>query len=475
MARQSTFSLIVLCTLTLLTACTHSTNPITGWAPVDWSNEHAGSGRESVFDDSPSPLHGARISAVNNAAFPGAWSVIGDEKGQAYILWGVIGGAPGVTGPHVSRLNSRTLQAEWTTELPLAKDAWNYPGAIGLHANGRLIAVAGVQIHLIDPQSGAIVRSAELPAPNGVNDTGYNGFVVLADGLILTKSHHRKPNCPQQGYRAFVECGFDGLPPSQLVVLDPNTLAIRWMESAPDLIGGRVSAMMWRGREYAYLAGMDRIYRLRRSGLGFAPDPAWGPVAYRTGAETPGTAVVGFGPFVAIQTNALPSKAPLRITLIHQSDARHIHSIAPSPLALADWSFMPSKVTSDWANRRLYTIDAYGDLIAIAVDPSGAMAVAWRAPQRSGSFIALVGDAQNRVVIASDIGEVVADPLGAPRYTSEIVVWRRASDGEELARSPTLPRGFGLTLTPSPAGDLWHSSTAKGITRLSPARAPSND
>lgn len=440
------------------------------WDLAVGSFEHGDSARTGLFANAmpfAASVGAPKASAVAN--LPGLWSVAIDSKDRVFAFAGVVGDFS-TAGPFVSRLDPTSHRELWRTTLPMVegKDVWIYPGGVGVHANGYLYVAYAARLAKIDPSNGKVLSFIDLPTPNGLANSSYNGFVVLKDGMIVTKSHHRKANCPAQGYRAFIVCGVDGLPASALVMIDPKTMKIVWTGEANELIGGRITATQFRGTEYVYLAGLDKLYRMRRDGARLVADTGWGPVTYREGKETPGTAAVGFGDFVVIQTNALPTAAPMRITAVSQSNASQRFSFHPFADSSAEWSFTPSKASSDWAARRIYTSEAYGGFAALDFDPKRGFSIAWKAGQYTGSFIALMGKSAERVVVSTDMGVAKADDFGAPLHRQEHLVWRRASDGTELGRVEGLPRNFGLTLTPSGRGALYYATGAKGLWLVTP-------
>lgn len=440
------------------------------WDPAVGAFEHGDSARTGVFADAdPFAASVGEPQASTLAELPGLWSVAIDSKDRVFAFAGVVGDLSSAK-PFVSQLDPLTRRELWRTTLPMVegKDVWIYPGGIGIHANGYIYVAYAARLAKLDPANGQVISFVDLPTPNGLAHSTYNGFIVLDDGMILAKSHHRKADCPVQGYRAFIVCGVDGLPASALAMVDPETMKIAWTGKAEELIGGRITATRFRGKEYVYLAGLDRLYRMRRAGARLEPDTGWGPVTYREGKETPGTAAIGFGDFVVIQTNALPTSAPMRVTAVSQADASKRFSAHPFAGSNAKWSFTPSKASSDWAARRVYTSEAYGGFAALDFDPKAGFSVAWKADQYTGSFITLLGSGAERVVFATDMGVAEPDDFGAPKHRQESLIWRRASDGGELGRVESLPRNFGLTLTPSKSGSIYYATGAKGLWLITP-------
>lgn len=451
------------------------TAPMSPWDASVGAFEHGDSARTSVFS-SVDPFAAAGQAPAATAApspMPGLWSVAFDRQGTGYALHGVIGGAPGADRPRLSAFDPLTLTEKWRIELPMPDSAfWNYPGGIGVLANGALFVAYATRLARIEPQTGAVMAIANLPAPAGQADTAYNGFIALPDGRLLAKSHHRKANCPHGGYRALIECGVSGLPPSALVILSPDDLSVLWRGDAPEFVGGRVSAIRSDGRDYVYLAGATSVHRFIYANGALALDAGWGPVRYCEGDETPGTAVVGFGGYVVVQNNAIPSRAPMRLSLISQRNSADSVSLYPFDRLFTGRSFMPSKPTADWTRRRLYTTDAHGALAALDFNKGEGLTPAWTAPVKSGSFLAALGPAPSRVIVASDIGAAPYDAWGAPIHDKERAVWLDAACGAVLSEIPDLPRNFGLTLTPFSDGSIFYATRAAGLWRLRPSRRP---
>jgi hypothetical protein len=437
--------------------------------------EHGDSARSSVFPTvDPFAAAGAEAAAVP-APFPmpGLWSVAFDRRGMGYALHGVIAGAPGADRARLSAFDPHTLAENWRIDLPMADGPfWNYPGGIGVLANGALYAAYATRLARIAPDTGAVLAVADLPAPAGLAHTAYNGFIALPDGRLLAKSHHRKADCPHSGYRALIECGVEGLPPSALVVLDADDLSVLWRGDAPEFVGGRVSTISHAGRDYVYLAGATSVHRYGYSQGSLTLDASWGPVRYCDGDETPGTAVVGFGDYVVVQNNAIPARTPMRLTVISQRKAPDLIAFRPFDALFAGKSFMPSKPTADWARRRIYTSEAHGALAALDFDRRLGLRQAWAAPVKTGSFLTALGPSQRRVLVASDIGAAPYDAFGAPTHDMERAVWLDADCGALLSEIVGLPRNFGLTLTPFADGSIFYATRAAGLWRLRPARPP---
>lgn len=448
-------------------------NSSSPWDAAAGAFEHGDSARTSVFASvDPFARAGPRPTA-ELAPFPtpGLWSVAFDRRGVGYALHGVLGGAGEADRPHLSAFDPESLEEIWRIALPLpAGRNWIYPGGIGVLSNGHLYAIYTTRIVRVDPLTGAIVASADLPAPAGPEHTAYNGFIALSDGRLLAKSHHRKADCPHGGYRALIECGVEGLPNSALVLLDRDRLETIWRGDAPEFVGGRVSAVKCDGREFVYLAGATSVHRLAYHDDALHADSRWSAVRYVGDGETPGTAVVGFGEFVIVQNNAVPARSPLRLTLISQRDPSDRIDLAPFKDTFDGYSFMPSKPSADATNRMIYASEAHGALAAIRLDRREGLRIDWTAPVKTGSFITVLGPASSRTLVASDIGAAPYDPRGAPVHQRERVVWLDAGAGMVLSQIGDLPRNFGLTLTPYADGSIFCATRNGGLWRLRPSR-----
>jgi hypothetical protein len=379
------------------------------WADAIGAFEHEDSTRSGLFPtfdpfSNPPP----QPEAVFLGGMPGLWNAAFDSQGRGFALHGVIGTIPSVTKSYVTRFDPATMREISRVELPFPSgdNIWIYPGSVGVHANGKVYAAYSTRIIRLHPESLAIEGFADLPAPSGIQGSTYNGFNVLSDGTLLLKSHHRKIDCKVQGFRAFIECGIDGLPPSALALVNPETMQVTWSGIAPELIGGRISCVRYRGKEFVYLAGESQLHRMIYRAGRLVPDTSWGPVIYREGQEAGGTAAVAMGDYVVIQNNALPTRTMLGITVVSQRNSQIQFRAKPFADQNVTQSFMPSKVSVDVLNSRIYVGDGHGGTAAFDFSPRTGLTRAWVRPYRTGSFLNICGPPNKRVLIVSDIGEV---------------------------------------------------------------------
>ncbi|HEX3317080.1 MAG TPA: hypothetical protein VHR88_03615 [Solirubrobacteraceae bacterium] len=188
------------------------------------------------------------------------------------------------------------------------------------------------------------------------------------------------------------------------------------------------------------------------------PDRHWGPVTYRTGAQQPGTGAGLLGHWVVVQTNFLPSSAPLTVTAVNTHDDREVFRAQPFKGAPMSW--IVSKAALDTANRTVVTHDtAAGRMAALRLDPRRGFRVRWRRALSSLDFSALIGDPAHRQIVIADRGQA-----------GESVVWLSERTGAEQARSPVLSDvpAPGNIVTPGFAGRFWYVSARGALWRLRP-------
>lgn len=426
------------------------------WWPGVASAEHNGNARASVFERNEPPSEDA-IAHVRTTDVMGGYNLVTRNRNELFLLSGTIAESGSDGPPAVIKYDAATLGEVWRTPLPQGAGAWLYPGAVGIHANGSAYAVSGTQMFRLDPQTGTIIARASLPTSQAREDTAYNGYIVMSDGNLLTKSIHRQPGCTIQGFTALIECDRTGRAPSMLVVLEPETLEILWQGRAASVVGGRIMSTIWRGSEFVYLAAGPTVRRMIYENGALSEDPSWGPFRYVRPGERPGTAPVAFGDYIVIQNNATPTPLPLRLTAVSQADDTIHFDITPFG-DTSEMSFIPSKPTVDTLNQSVYVVDGYSGTAALSFDPAAGFSVRWRAADRSLAFGALAGTSENRVLASTSIVDALPRDSGWLDYGSEQIVWRRANDGAEIARSSELPPGTGLHVVPGEAGTTYFVS-----------------
>lgn len=431
--------------------------------------EHADSARTHLFA-APSLLErGAgrdwRVEGriVHEELLPTPFNVITGRRRELYVYGGAYGGLPGNAGPYIARLDAASLEIHWKRPLSnaLAEGRWNYPGGIGLTRGGSLLAVYGNRLARIDRRTGRVLREVVLPSVGEPRDTVYNGFTLLSDGTLVTKSINRG-RTDVDGFGALLDPTPREIAPTIVLALDPGPLRIKAAHELPEPCFGRLTAMRHRGRDEVVLPGTERIFRLR-AGERLVPVAGW-EVPYLRPGQTSGSACAAFGGMIAVQTNGTPARVPMSVLCIPLDDPDRRSELQPFA-DLGTSSFLPSMLSADPANRRIYAADNGPGAIA-CLDVGGsaerpALRSRWRADQSTLSWTALVGSRRRRALTATEIG-----PYG------ERLVWRAARTGRRLADGPWLePMTAGSIAAPGFGGHFFYPIQAGGLARLRPRAA----
>lgn len=250
-----------------------------------------------------------------------------------------------------------------------------------------------------------------------------------------------------------------------MVAVDPETFKVKSIVQLPQMIGGRNTATQYQGKDYTYLAGSTNVYRYIWNGSALAPDPKWGPVPYLLPSQTSATAPVIMGNWVIVLTNGgAPSNKSLSVVAISQADPNKLARINPIPLQPGQQSFIPSTLSVDLPNNRIYVMDYLpGKVAAVNLNQAtGNMSVAWGpVDERTISFLTLIGPADKRVFVATNINpnatqqQLEQGAMGTATYTEQIL-WRDASTGKVLATSDYFPAmSPGILVTPGYGGLIY--------------------
>jgi hypothetical protein len=87
------------------------------------------------------------------------------------------------------------------------------------------------------------------------------------------KNLARAPGCTLPAFFALSNCpNLNQTPPSTLVAVDPKTFKVLDSVQLKQMIGGRVTATQYHGRDYAYLAGSTNLYRYEWNGKNLTLD-----------------------------------------------------------------------------------------------------------------------------------------------------------------------------------------------------------
>jgi DNA-binding beta-propeller fold protein YncE len=384
--------------------------------------EHDNSARTQVFP-ATCPVTSAHVSARQaQTDFTTPYFAVTRNRDQLYVYG--YGADAATQGGYVAGVDPRTLRQRWRTQIPdpSPPGQWSYPGVMLAHGNGFLYAVYGNILVKLDPDTGAVVHRRVLPEDPGGTGAAYNGMVVLPDGNLALKKIERGPCTSTASPLSGLQCALANQLPSLLVIVEPDRLHVTAEQDLGQTVLGRITY----GGGDIYIAGQSTLSRYRYAHGRVRLDRSWGPVTYRTGAQTPGTGTGLLGDWVVVQTNFLPSGAPLTVTAVSTKDDHTVFRTEPFPGQSMSW--IVSKAALDVANRTVVTHDTdAGQMAALRLDPRHGFRTRWRRPLSSLDFSALIGDPAHRQIVIAD-----------RRDTGESVVWLDERNGREVARSPTL-------------------------------------
>ena len=402
--------------------------------------------------------------------YPTPYNLVDRGPDGLYVYGGAYGDDPTASGSFVSRVEPGSLREVWRRVLVNTRvtDEWNYPGVLTSTAEHGLVVIFGHSMARLDPTSGRVLAETELPTGGSApRDTAYNGFDAFPDGTIIAKTVNRQPGCEEQGFSAFLQCPDPAAAPaSVLVAIDPRTLRVVDQLTLPEMIGGRVTTTVYRGRDVIYLPGATKLFRYTFTDKRLAADRSWGPVPYLTPGQTAASAMAVLGDRVIGMTNgAAPTDTPMGVFSVSQATSSDVSRVQPFADVEAEKSFIPSMLSVDPENRRAYVMDAGAGMLGALDVRAGRLSMAWTQRQRTLSFTTLVGPKDERVLIGTDIAVRRLSQLRT--YTQEDVVWRDAQSGRELARSGSLPKmTTGILVTPTYGGLQYYLAADGRIVAL---------
>jgi len=441
------------------------------WFPSLMAFEHYDSGRTKLFEQAHFTGSFVRDNTavdvrISPGEYPTPYNVVYLSGASLFIFGGAYGDKGG-TGSFVARVNPQTLQTVWSNQLinTVETDEWNYPGVLSALQDGFLYLIYGYRLAKLDPRNGQVLGQIELPTLAAPRDTSYNGLSGLPDGTLVAKSVYRQAGCEEQGFSAFLKCPDPtDVPNSVVVAIDPRTLQIIDQVVAPQFIGGRITATEFENHSYIYLTGQTTVFRYIYEDGHLTLDTSWNPGTniVLKGQSGP-TAVAVMNDWVVLETNALPAATPLSVIAINQADASKQLSTQPFPTLPLGQSWSPSAVSVDPLHNRIFALDGLAGQIASLELSDNALHTVWTAPQRTTEFLALIGSAQRRVLVGTDVPP--GQQIGA--NTQDWVVWRNADTGDELARSPLLQAVNGGTMVePGYAGRMYFLAQNGNIIEL---------
>ncbi|HEX8800503.1 MAG TPA: hypothetical protein VF772_17925 [Terriglobales bacterium] len=440
------------------------------WFPSLMAFEHYDSGRTKLFEQAHFTGSFGSENAVDVRISPGEYPTpynVVYLSGASLFIFGGAYGDKGGTGTFVARVNPQTLKTMWSNQLinTVETNEWNYPGVLSALQDGFLYMIYGYRLAKLDPRNGQVLGQLELPTLAAPGDTSYNGLSALPDGTLVAKSVYREAGCTQQGFSAFLKCRNPlDVPNSVVVAIDPHTLQIiDQVVAPPQFIGGRITATEFEGHSYVYLTGQTTVFRYIYQDRHLTLDTSWNPGNIVPNGQKGPTAVAIMNDWVVMETNSLPADTPLSVIAINQADASKQLSTQPFPTLPLGQSWSPSAVSVDPLHNRIFALDGLAGQIASLELSDNALHTVWTAPQRTTEFLALIGSAQRRVLVGTDVPP--GQQVGA--NTQDWVVWRNADTGDELARSPLLQAvNSGTMVEPGYAGRMYFLAQNGNIIEL---------
>jgi hypothetical protein len=221
---------------------------VNGYWPSPWPAEDGGPARLATPVQGPgfSIASGERLAVTTRNTLMSTMTVLGDP-GEVYLLThSALRARIGLpTASRVERIDPVTLKM--VDRSPRLPGGPMWPGGMAVHANGDVYVVYGRWAHRLDRRC-ALKASLRLP-----HDLAYNSFVVLDNGLIVTKN-------------------LSETVPARLTVINPATMVRVCADiDCPEPSIARLSAV---GDE-VYVVGVRSIFRYRWTGETLARDPSW--------------------------------------------------------------------------------------------------------------------------------------------------------------------------------------------------------
>ena len=364
------------------------------------------------------------------------------EPGEVFVLHHTAG--PDAIS-WVERVDPVTLEVLERSEDLAGGPTW--PGGLAAHANGDLHVVFGDHAHRLSPAL-EVLASVQLP-----RHAPYNSFVVLPDGHLVTKDFG--------GVLPGGDPDAHDPPPTELLVLDPETLAIVARCEMPEPSIARLSA----DGATVYVVGTTTLYRASWDGTDLVPDGDFAATYVSMPGQTYGWDATlalgaawflddGFGTerYAGTFRGQGVNEAPLHLVRV---------DLATEEVSLTEICGLPGGIVAnpplvDEARRIVVGFDSgNGVLAAFDVADDGGTSLRWRRDQDHGCHM----------VLFADTGELVTADHHAEAMSEDIVVLD-VETGEERVR---LASGSPVQSVLFPAvgwdRDVYYCSFA-GIARL---------
>jgi hypothetical protein len=493
------------------------------WYPSLQAFEHYNSGRSHVFSlarfgGSLTGRNGVTIVASPKNQYPSGYNMSYLNSKNAFIQGGSYGDVKGSIGPYVAKLDPNTMKPEWYTQLRNTRKyhEWDYPGAMAIESNGFIYAVSGYHVWKVNPYNGKIVQTLTLPtvvynrdnysgsyanppatpsyyqqpSQDAVN-TSYNGINALPDGTLILKSLYRTAGCPLQGPSAIITCDqSQNIPRSVLISVNPKTMRIIDQVQLKAFAGARPTITEYKGVDYVYL--LERIaspVRFSVKNGKFTQDTNWTPtIPQTTNGQTTGGSLIVMGNWILGATNSVPSAAPLTMFAVNQGDGSDVIETQPykndppppelaaafagkatlngQPADAISWAGM--SLEADPQNNTLYGVDTLARKVAAFTITNNQFQFVWEKTETTTEWATLIGPKNQRVWVSTDIPGI--EIPGNNKH--DVVVWRDAATGRELARSGKVPAMTqGSAVQPGYGGSVYFPSSRGTLYKLTPKAA----
>lgn len=482
------------------------------WYPSLQAFEHYNSGRSHVFSKA---RFGGSFKKRNTVAsvwsgagaYPSGYNMSYLNSSNAFIQGGSYGNYPNSIGPFVAKVDPKTLQPIWYTQLvnTVETGEWNYPGAMAIQNDAYIYVVSGYRLFKVDPATGSVVDTLELPTAvymrnnypdtpptydttlteNAAN-TSYNGINALPDGTIVVKSLYRVAGCTLQGPAAILDCpDSKNVPASNLISINPKTMQIIDNITLPAFAGARPTITRYRGVDYVYLLeSTSNVVRYAVQNGIFTLDTSWTPEPVPYEGQTTGGSVIVFGEWIVGATNSVPATGALTVFAISQADDGKIFRLQPyvddpiPPLLRAAFSTAAAgepavswagmSLEADTENGLFYGVETLARKVAAFRITRSGIKMVWKKDQTTTEWATLIGPRNKRVWVGTDIP--LDEIPGANQH--DRVVWRDAATGRLLARSELLPyMTQGSAVQPGYGGSVFFPGGEGTLVKLTPAPA----
>src|SRR5262245_60942700 len=245
----------------------------------------------------------------------------------------------------------------------------------------------------------------------------------------------------------------------------------------------RPTITRWRGVDYVYLVenvSTPRRYSVRNGII--KPDDSWQPPAVANGGQQTGGSLIVMNEWIVGATNSVPATGALTMFAIHQGDATKYYSVQPylddpvapelakafataSPGGQPAISWAGMSLEADPENGLFYGVETLARKVAAYRMTESGITPVWKETQTTSEWATLIGPKEHRVWVGTDIPG--AEIPGNNK--TNMVVWRDAATGKELARSGRVPQMTqGSAVQPGYGGSMFFPGAEGMLVKLTP-------